>query len=81
MNDRNAYYFLNRSDKLTYIDNLSTNTSNVKLNAQTAAENFYIASSYAANKDLYNYFNSILGRSIRQEARSYAINLIVNNPL
>lgn len=80
MNDRNAYYFLNKSDKSIYIDNLSTNTSNAKLNAQTAAENFYIASSYAANKDLYDYFERILGRSIRQEARSYAINLIVNNP-
>jgi hypothetical protein len=79
MNDRNAYYFLNRSDKLTYIDNLSTNTSNVKLNAQTAAENFYIASSYGANKDLYDYFENTLHRSIRIEARSYAINLIVNN--
>jgi beta-phosphoglucomutase-like phosphatase (HAD superfamily) len=39
MSNRNANYFLNVADKLTYIDNLSTNTSNVKLNAQTAVEN------------------------------------------
>ena len=81
MNNRNAYYFLNVVNKSSYIDNLSTDTSNVKLNAQTAAENFYIASSYGANKDLYNYFVDTLHRSIRQEARTYAINLIANNPL
>jgi hypothetical protein len=51
-----------------------------KLNMQTAAENYYIASSYGANKDLYTYFTVTLGAPIRQEARTYAINLIANNP-
>jgi len=80
MSNRNSYYFLNNADELTYLDNLSTDALNVKLNAQTAAENFYIASSYGANKDLYDFFTGTLHRSIRQEARTYANNLIVNNP-
>jgi hypothetical protein len=56
MNNRYAYNFLNLPNKLDYIDNLSTNTNDVKLTAQTAAENFYIASSYGAAQDLYDYF-------------------------
>jgi hypothetical protein len=79
MNNRNANYFLNVDNKLNYVDNLSTNIDNVKLNAQTAAENFYIASSYGAKTDLYNYFTKTLRRSIRQEARNYANNLILQN--
>jgi hypothetical protein len=80
MNNRNTYNFLNLSNKLDYIDNLSTDIYNAKLTAQTAAENFYIASTYGANQDLYTYFTVTLKRSIRQEARDYAINLIKNNP-
>ena len=77
MTNRNLYSFLNNANKFDYIDRFSYDA---KLNAQTAAENFYIAASYGANKDLYNYFVSTLRRSIRQEARTYAINLIANNP-
>ena len=80
MSNRNAYYFLDLENKLYYIDTLSTDTTNAKLNAQTAAENFYIAASYGAKQDLYIYFTVTLRRSIRQEARDYAINLINNNP-
>jgi len=54
--------------------------ANLRLNSQTASENFYIASSYAAKQDLYTYFTVTLRRSIRLEARDYAINLINNNP-
>jgi len=79
MNNRFSSYFLNSINKLNYIDNLSTDESNVKLNAQTAAENFYIASSYGAKIDLYTYFTNTLKRSIRTEARTYATNLINNN--
>jgi len=79
MNNRNSINLLNSPNKLNYVDTLSTNTNNAKLTAQTAAENFYIASSYGANKDLYDYFTITLKRSIRQEARDYATNLIANN--
>jgi hypothetical protein len=68
------------SNKSNYIDTLSTDNSIVKINAQTAFENYYIASSYGAKTDLYNYFTSTLNGSIRSEARNYAINLINNNP-
>jgi hypothetical protein len=65
----------------TYTDgNLNVNRSELRLNSQTAAENFYIASSYGAKQDLYTYFTVTLRRSIRQEARNYALNLISNNP-
>ena len=80
MNNRNAYHFYNLPNKLDYIDNLSTSLDDVKLNAQTAAENFYIASSYGATRDLYDYFVNTLKRSIRSEAQTYVINLIRNNP-
>jgi hypothetical protein len=79
MSNRSASNYLNLSNKLNYIDTLSTDTNNVKLNAQTAAENFYIASSYGASKDLYDYFTVTLKRSIRKEARDYANNLILKN--
>jgi len=79
MGNRNAINLLNVSNKLNYIDTLSTDTNNVKLNAQTASENFYIAASYGANKDLYDYFTETLKRSIRQEARDYANNLIYSS--
>jgi hypothetical protein len=79
MNNRNAFNLLNSRNKANYIDSLSTDESNVKLNAQTASENFYIASSYGAKTDLYNYFVNTLKRNIRQEARDYANNLIRNN--
>lgn len=79
MDNRNAFNLLNSLNKGNYIDSLSTDESNVKLNAQTASENFYIASSYGAKIDLYTYFVNTLKRSIRQEARDYANNLIKNN--
>ena len=47
-----------------------------KLTYQTAAENYYIAASYGANKDLYDYFKITLGAPIRDEARTYALDLI-----
>ena len=79
MNNRNAYHFLNVVNKLDYIDILSNDITNAKLTVQTAAENLYIAASYGANQDLYTYFTITLKRSIRQEARSYAIALITYN--
>ena len=79
MSNRSANNYLNLPNKLNYIDTLSTDSNNVKLNAQTAAENFYIASSYGASKDLYDYFTVTLKRSIRKEARDYANNLILKN--
>jgi hypothetical protein len=51
-----------------------------KLTCQTAAENYYIAASYGANKDLYDYFKNTLGAPIRDEARAYALKLISDNP-
>jgi hypothetical protein len=66
MTDRNAVTYFNSPNKLNYIDSLSTDINNAKLNAQTAAENFYIAATYAASTDLYDYFTGTLQRSIRQ---------------
>ena len=51
-----------------------------KLTCQTAAENYYIAASYGANKDLYDYFKNTLGAPIRDEARAYALKLMSDNP-
>ena len=81
MTDRNAVTYFNSPNKLNYIDSLSTDINNAKLNAQTAAENFYIAATYAASTDLYDYFTGTLQRSIRQEARTYAINLMATTTI
>jgi hypothetical protein len=51
-----------------------------KLTCQAAAENYYIAASYGATKDLYDYFKNTLGAPIRDEARTYALKLIADNP-
>ena len=50
-----------------------------KLTCQTAVENYYIAASYGAEKDLYDYFKTTLGAPIRDEARTYALELLRNN--
>ena len=54
--------------------------ANLRFNAQTAAENFYIAASYGAKQDVYTYFTVTLRRSISPEAQTYAINLIKDYP-
>lgn len=78
MANRHAVSYLNSPNKLSYIDSLSTNTSNAKLNVLTVIENLYIASTRGARLDLYNYFTGTLKVPIRQEARTYAINLMNN---
>ncbi len=77
MYNRSGNNYRNKPWASDYIDNLSYDYNSViKLNYQTARENFYIASSYGANTDLYDYFVNTLRCPIRNEARTYAINLI-----
>ena len=51
-NTRSATYLSNRVNRSVYMDTLSTSDTLNKLNYQTASENFYIAASYGAGKNL-----------------------------
>jgi hypothetical protein len=79
---RHPQFFQNSQQNIVkYTDgNANVDPSYLRLNPQTAAENFYIASSYGAKQDLYTYYTVTLRRSIRPEAQTLALNLINNNP-
>jgi hypothetical protein len=86
---RYATTFMNSPNAANYVDSITVAKApgfnpiggeGPKLTCQAAAENYYIAASYGATKDLFDYFKNTLGAPIREEARTYALKLIADNP-